>query len=650
MEKVYLGAAYYPELWTEEELDKDILRMKELGVNCMRIGEFAWSKMEPKEGEFDFSFFEKVVDKLYENGIDTVMCTPSCTPPRWLFKKYPETLQTNCNGEKNEVFSRCHPCKSSSVMREKNRIIASEMAKRFGRKKGVIGWQLDNEIFPYSEGCFCELCQNRFKEYLKNKYKTIENLNKKWGMYRWSLDYKDFAEIIPPRFGAWPERWQHPSLQIEWFRFNSENIITYLNEQADAIRQYSDLPIGTDMMPGNAFGYYKVTENLDVVQYNHYDTAADLPKTAFSYDFLRAVKDKPFWVTETQVGWNGSVVSGNGYRPQGNCYVNTWLPIAKGAEMNLYWLFRTHPNGHELAHGALYASSGRMYHVSEEVKKAAAEFEKCSEFLNNTAIKSKIALHYSETAALNFRSAPIIEGFDYRATIMDSFHEAFRHYNIDVIDTPHSLEGYDTVISPFLTTINENGLKERMLAWVENGGTWIVGPMSDIMDDVAGKCTTAPFYFLEDVVGVYTKYQLPIKNNVFKAKWNTGEELSISLCYDAFEPNDCNSLAKYDGYDFDGYTVVAEKSYGKGKIILLGSVLSHDALRKLVDEAPIATASKNINLTQRSGDKNGVIAVETDNKEGYVVLEGSYLDLISGRVLSGKVDVKPYEVLVLEKQ
>ena len=128
MKEIHLGAAYYPELWSEEEFEKDIIRMKGMDVNCMRIGEFAWSKMEPKEGEFDFSFFEKVVDRLYENGIYTVMCTPSCTPPRWLFKKYPDTLQVNCDGVKDEVVARCHPCKSSQNMREKNRIIVREMA------------------------------------------------------------------------------------------------------------------------------------------------------------------------------------------------------------------------------------------------------------------------------------------------------------------------------------------------------------------------------------------------------------------------------------------------------------------------------------------------------------------------------------------
>ena len=128
MKKIYVGAAYYPEMWEESEVDRDIVRMKEAGVNVVRVAEFAWGKMEPEEGKFDLGWLERVVDKLYQAGIDVIMCTPTCTPPRWLLDKYPETRTVYADGTRTEVFSRCHPCKSSPVMREKNRIIVAELA------------------------------------------------------------------------------------------------------------------------------------------------------------------------------------------------------------------------------------------------------------------------------------------------------------------------------------------------------------------------------------------------------------------------------------------------------------------------------------------------------------------------------------------
>lgn len=643
--KIYLGAAYYPEMWEESEVDADIARCKQTNVNTLRVGEFAWGKMEPEEGVFDFGWLERTVDKLYAAGISVVMCTPTCTPPRWMLDKYEEMRRVDSMGIRTEVSSRCHTCKTSPKMREKNAIIVEEMAKRFAHHPGVIGWQIDNEIFPYSGGCFCPLCVQAFRDYLKKKYKTIGELNKKWGMVRWSLEYNSFDDIQPPRDG----QWRHPSLRVEWKLFQCAQIVSYVNEQADILHESGCENVGTDMMSTNALSYYEVNEKLDVVQFNHYNPAPDLARTAFSYDFLRCVKDKPFWVTETQVGWNGSEFADCGYRPVGNCYANTWLPVAMGAEMNLYWLFRTHPNGHELAHGALFSAAGRVYRVSEEVARAGADFEKCADFLLGSKICSKIAIHYSSSAVNAFDAAPLLKNFNYRETLLDKFYEAFRHYNVDVIDTPHSLDGYDVVISPFLATADENGLKERIVEWVKAGGTWIVGPMSDIMTEYASKYTGAPYSFLEELVGVYTKYQKPVANDVFKAKDESGKAFPVSVCYDAYELRGAESLANYSEGEFCGLCAAAQRKVGKGKVILLGSVPSHEWLRAMTGMKPVAKASHNLLVTERSGGENGLIVVETENAEGQISLNGKYTDLLTGKGCEGRVDVAPYQVMVLKK-
>lgn len=643
MKDVYLGAAYYPELWDASVQEEDIARCKSLGINTLRVGEFAWGAIEPKEGEYDFSWLIRTVDKLYENGINTVMCTPTCTPPRWLLDKYEETRTVTQNGTRADVSSRCHTCKTSPVMRSKNAAIVERLAKIFSKHSGVIGWQIDNEIFPYGEGCFCNNCKSAFRGYLKDKYGSVENLNKKWGMSRWSLCYDGFEDIQPPH----SDQWRHPSLRKAWWDFQCRQIKTFVEEQADILHRYGCKNVGTDMMQHNWLSYYEVLEKLDVVQFNHYNTAEELPETAFSYDFLRCVKDKAFWVTETQAGWNGSEFADSGFRPAGNCYVNTWLPLAKGAEMNLYWLFRAHPNGHELAHGALFSTAGRENKVSEEVKRVAADILKCGNVLTDSKIVSKIALTYSSTAANCFSSAPLIKNFDYRKTLIQNYYSALGHYNVDVIDTPHALDGYEVIISPFLAVADENGFKERVTEWIKNGGTWIVGPNSDVMDGDVSKYLNAPYSFLEELAGVYTKYQVPLDNGVFKAKWADGGECSVSLCFDAYELKDGTiSLADYNAGELAPYSVIAERKVGKGKIILVGSVISRDDLLKLVDRAPIAEASPNIVLTERGGF---LIAVETQHKNGYIVLSGEYTDLIKDKKLKGKTEIEPYEVLVLKK-
>jgi beta-galactosidase len=286
--------------------------------------------------------------------------------------------------------------------------------------------------------------------------------------------------------------------------------------------------------------------------------------------------------------------------------------------------------------------------ISEEVTKAAEEMHQCSDFLQNTKIRSDIAIHYSSLAERTYQFSPMLKGFNYRVELVEKFHSAFKHYNVDLIETDHPLEGYRVLFSPFLAHIDSE-TERRIKDWVEAGGVWIVGPMSDIMTSCGSKYTNAPFSFLEEYAGIYTKYQKPIANDVFRAVWNDGEGETLCDYYDAYEPTDSVPVIRYDGDEFGGYAVATERRIGRGRVIALGSVISHKGLRRLAGLAPIAEASDNVRLVRRSGNENGLIAVEQKNQAGYVILDGEYLDLIHGQALSGRREIAPYEVLVLKK-
>ena len=642
---IQLGAAYYPELWDPAELVSDIEKCKEYGLRLLRVGEFAWGRMEPEEGRFELDWLEELVDRLHESGISVVLCTPTCTPPRWLLNRYPETRQVSPAGVREAASSRCHTCKTSPLMREKNLRVTEQLARRFGNHPGVVGWQIDNELYIYREGCYCPLCRAAFQAYLRERYGSPEELNRRWGMARWSLEYSSFDEVEPPR----PNEWRHPSLRTAWRRFGEAQICSYAREQADLLHRYTQAPVGTDMMPMNTLSYYDMTAPMDVVQYNHYDPAERLPFTTFFYDFARPIKARPFWVTETQVGWNGSEYAECGYRPVGNCYANTWLPIAHGAERNLYWLFRTPQNGHELAHGALFSTAGRPYRVSEEVRQASRDLARCDAFLSGSRVAARIAVHFSSVAENNFLSAPLLKDFHYKETLMERFHAPLRHYNVDLIDTPHPLDGYRVVFSPFLATIDEE-LQEKAEAFVRAGGTWIVGPMSGILTEDTSKYADSPYPFVERLAGVYVRYQKPIANSVWRAAWQDGSPLGVSTCYDALEATDSTPLATYCGDEFDGFAAVTERRLGAGRVILLGTLPDASAIRRLTGLPPIAEASENVDLTERSGARAGLIAIETENRPGTLTLPGRYHELIGDRRLSGTVSVRPYEVLVLEAE
>ena len=315
----------------------------------------------------------------------------------------------------------------------------------------------------------------------------------------------------------------------------------------------------------------------------------------------------------------------------------------------MYWLWKAHYAGHELAHGAVLSSSGRFYYTKDEIKKAAEDFDKCAELLNANKVRSDVAMHYSATAWLNFKFAPLTKNMNYLEFLMENFHKPLRHYNVDLIDTPHNLDGYKLLISPYLSCVDENGLKERVIEWVKSGGTWIVGPMSDIMADNASKYTNAPYGFLEEFAGIYTAFQLPIPNDRIKAKWADGSDMEISQVFDGYELRGAESLAVYSEDHPKGLTAVSVKKVGKGRVIVLGTMLSGKDFRRLIERElgfkPILEASDNVEVIARG---KLILAVELGSENGIVKLNGKYKDVLTGEVCDGETEILPYTVRVFE--
>ena len=642
---MYLGVAYYPEMWDEETWDDDITKMQELGINCVRIAEFAWSTMEPKEGEFDFSLFRNAMDKMESAGISVILCTPTSTPPKWLTDAYPETVRMLDDGHRLQFGARGHSCRTSRIYREKTKIIVSKMCQALADHPAVIGWQIDNEIYPYEDGCFCNQCVAGFHKFMAEKYGTIENLNRRWGTCRWSLTYGDFEDIIPPR----KDTWNHPSLQADWLTFQAETIIDYVHMQKDEISKYTDVPVGTDMMYYPELDHCKMNEKLDIVQFNHYETQENLWYSAFWFDYMRTIKEKPFWCTETQLNWFGASVAHGGQRAAGNVYANTILPYFMGGEMNLYWLWRTHPCGHEMMHGAVLDCAGRLYHTTSQVKQAAQDLQKYQQALRDSKIHSDVAIHFSADASIQLKYVPMTEGFEYLKE-MRNLYRNFLPYNVDVIGLDHSLDTYKVLISPYVTYINQEQ-RERILKWVKQGGRWIVGPMSNVFDDALRRYTHSPFGFLEEETGIYCKYSVPVDHNDYKAAWTDGTDIVPSKYFDGYEAEPANHLATYTEGDLSGLGMITEKKYGEGTIVLVGSCVCSQEYVRLTGLAPVAEASDNIkvNLRTRANGRQVLTCLELCNRPGKIVLDKAYRNLNDGHIYSGELLLEAYQAVVLEE-
>ena len=650
----YLGAAYYPEDWPLEQIDADIALMKDAGANVMRIGEFAWSRMEPEEGRFDFDWLHLAVDKLGEAGIATIMGTPTCTPPAWLSERYPEILFVHEDGRPTRHGSRRHACPNSPVYRDHCARITKKMAEEFGRDKNIIGWQIDNEVHPYSpRSCVCPVCVKMFKEKMKARYGTIEALNAAWGTDLWSMTYQSFDQLpIPDR-----ATWHHPSLLTAWAEFNSDSYCDFVRHQADILHKMTIHPIGTDMMPTHGVDFGDIHKSLDLVQFNHYNGMDNLWQAAFWFDFCRPIKEKPFWNTETQTCWNGSTEA-NGYKEPGFCRANSWLPIAMGGEANLYWLWRQHWSGQELMHGAVVSSTGRPLHIIGEVQEISKGYSAAADFLNNTRpTNTGIALHYSHKTNFIFDYQPMLNNFRYLPALLErAYHPMIQaQLRPDVILPMADLDSYRMIFSPFLAALDEEGLRKRLRAWIKAGGTWIVGPLSDVRTIDGTKFTHSPYGSLEEWAGVYCKYEIPGDPHEFGIKWADGHESEGSVWYDGLELRGAEALATYSNGPLAGLAAATRCTLGKGQIIMLGTMPQPEDLKVLLltiaKEAgvtPVADASENLVVIPREGSGiKGLVAIEVENRPASLNLPSPMTDLLTGKSRKGKVEVPAYGVMVL---
>ncbi len=662
MKNLYMGSAFYPEVYGKDlpTLEQDIAVMKQGGFNVVRVAEFSWSCMEPHDGVFDFAWLHRMIDRLYENGIYTILCSPSATPPDWMTKKYPETLKMNDDGNRKQHGARRHCCSNSRVYRNYVRRINTRMAQEFAGHPAVIGWQLDNEISPERRGCSCPACMAIFHEHLARKFGTVEELNARWYLKLWSQEYESFEDVPHPHEGTW----SHPSLIAEYLAFQSDTNAEFLHEQAETLRENGvTVPIGTDMMPIFTQDYPKTVAPLDVVQFNHYHHRENLWEAGFWFDYLQNLKpDVPFWVTETCTSANGSTSNPDSEYPLGFNRVNSLMPFAFGAVMNNYWLWRAHPGGHELMHGHVVTTQGRPVYNFHECEDVARILTAAEDFLTETRVDYRgFAMSVSCKSDGMFKAQPTVSGFRYQQGIFDAWHSLSGGGMLPQLLEPcASLEGVRVLYSPFLMTLEEDDFPERLRAWIEAGGVWIAGPMTDIRNPDGAKYLDSPFGFLEKWTGIYCEYGITAHSIPALVDWN-GVSAKTGLWTDTFLlKEDQVPLAVYrsgqEPSPFDGSVAAAWCPVGKGGVIVLGTQPSDEALQKIIayafEKAGLTVgvrSSRNVLVVPRAGKMEGIIVCEVDCKAGEVLLDGVYQDVITGERFSGTLPVAPYGFQILKK-
>ncbi len=373
------GVCYYPEHWPQTRWPQDARMMRELGLEIVRIAEFAWTKLEPTPGQYDWSWLDEAIGVLAAAGLDIVLGTPTVTPPAWLTRAHPEILRVDANGRARDHGTRRHTCPNSPTYRQFSRQIVRAMGERYGRDPRITGWQIDNEFGGGGTArCYCENCAAAFRDWLQARYDTLAALNNAWGTIFWSQTYTDWAQIRPPSDHIDKK---NPSHVLDYYRFASDSFVSYQQEQVDILRGLAHGRFITTNFMGlyRDLDQFDMAETLDFATWDNYPTGnperwrpllyppgAD-PKTndpLYAYDvgdpmvtglahaLTRGLKNAPFWIMEQQCGHINWAQFNPGIRP-GTPRLWTWHAIAEGADTIVYFRWRATLFAQEQYHSGL---------------------------------------------------------------------------------------------------------------------------------------------------------------------------------------------------------------------------------------------------------------------------------------------------------
>lgn len=483
-----LGTCYYPEHWPEEMWEADARRMVDAGLTWVRIGEFAWSRLEPTPGNLRFDWLDRAISVLGEAGLKVVLGTPTATPPRWMITKYPDMLAVDMNGQPRKFGSRRHYCFSHEGFAEECDRMVHLLAERYGQNPYVAAWQTDNEY-----GChdttlsYSNAARDAFRIWLKNRYGTIETLNAAWGNVFWSMEYAAFDEIDLPNLTVTEP---NPAHSLAFRRSTSDQVARFNKRQVDIIRAHSSAPVSHNFMGRiTDFDHFKVGEDLDIATWDSYPMGfledrvgataehqrayarqGDPDFQAFHHDLYRAVGKGRWWVMEQQPG----PVNWAPFNPiplPGMVRLWTWEAFAHGAEVVSYFRWRQAPFSQEQMHAGLLRPDNADAPALQEVKQVRDELEAAPDV---SVPKADIALIFDYDADFSWTVQPHGQGLTYFQIVFNTY-RALRKLglNIDILPaTTRDFSGRKLVFAPGLMHLPE----ELKQAFVDASATIVLGP------------------------------------------------------------------------------------------------------------------------------------------------------------------------------
>jgi beta-galactosidase len=666
-DKISYGGDYNPEQWPEEVWQEDMRLFKKAGIDTVTLNVFSWASIQPSENEYDFKRLDKIIKLVTDNDMKICLATGTGAHPAWMAKRYPEILRTDFKGRKHKFGGRHNSCPNSPVYRMYAERLAGKLAKHYKNQPNIIGWHISNE---FGGECYCENCEKAFRVWLKDRYKTIDELNRAWNTAFWSHTFYDWDEIVLPNelsehfelFGK--DRTQFQSISIDYRRFNSESIMNCYRLEYDAIKKETpDIPITTNLMGFyQPLDYKKWSKYMDFISWDNYPSPTDSPaRMALNHDLMRGLKNgKPFCLMEqtpSVTNWQPY----NKLKRPGVMRLWSYQALAHGADTVMFFQMRRSIGACEKYHGAVIDHAGTEdTRVFREISELGAELKKLGNKTLGSRLKSRVAIYFDweNWWGIDYSAGPSVL-INYHQEILN-YYEALHSANIscDIIGEGDDLNGYDIVIAPILYMV-KGDYDKNIREYVENGGTFVTTYFSGYVDESDLVYGAYPGK-LRDILGIWVEESDALPEGESNSFIIDGKEYTSKILCDIIHTEGSDVISSYNQDFYAGTPVITKNSFGKGTAYYVGTSSDEDFYKMFTEKLcaeknikPDFAAYDGLEVTKRYGDGcEFTFLLNHSDKSITVTMEDDVTDIITNSVYTKnqKVELQPKNVLILNKK
>ena len=578
-----IGASYYPEILPEADWAKDLKTGREIGLNILRCGEFAWSALFTPEGKPTMDWVRRFLDVAQAHGYEVIWCTPSATPPPALFDRWPDLNAMTGEGLKMPVGIRRNYCPSHAGYLDLCEETARRIFQEIGTHPAIRGWQVDNELAGDGFTCWCDRCGGAFQKWLEQRYETLDQLNQAWQTGVWSQVYTRWEQIPVPRHFRGS---QTPALKLAWRRFRSDCWLNFYRRQADALRSVGARQVATNfynMIWDVPFDRWKWRPHLDAMGLSHYLEGP--AEHAFELASLQGPRpgEKPLWILEQKAGQQAS----QNLLPDDPARIERHIAqcAEAGAESGIYWHLRQHTAGCEMEHGAVLRHDGQPTRIARMIGEAIKS--SASKGANFPPAERLLVFSFSQFWA-NETRPPMGEAYDYRVEIEKNWFAPAQELfgNIRIGNYPDAANGPTLILAPFFQ-LNEPGAQDAFRAALENGATLITTVDFLRLDDENNVRRLAPLASVADWINVPEIELYQIKAGTLVQGKLTGQaaEGHIFWGIPEAEATSSKSWREIGAGQCEGHSgpLALEFAVGRGRLIVALTALHSSAVRALLE-------------------------------------------------------------------